>query len=352
MARLAARTAGGSDDRARQPSGDGAPASDRPSSPSRAGGAAALPPRGLQARARGRPRELGGDRARPRPGLRRPHRGARTRSAGSTATRSASRPPGRPRGSRPGARSARSRWAASRSCGRRGTTRSPTGAMGFCIFGNAVIAARHAQAELGIERVAIVDWDVHHGNGTEAIVRGDDVDPVRLAPPVAVLPRHGWPGHERRDDRQHPARRPARATRVYADAFRTIVEPAVRSFEPELADRLGRIRRARRRSAGRHGASPRTGSGRWPPAARSSLRASPPCSRAATTSRRCPASSRRRSRASRRKARSPELGTGTSKRPGCGPAVSVRFHPASSSKEPAWSQYAAVAAPASYIAPA
>jgi acetoin utilization deacetylase AcuC-like enzyme len=45
--------------------------------------------------------------------------------------------------------------------------------MGFCLFANAVIAARHAQAVHGIERVAICDFDVHHGNGTEDVVRDD-----------------------------------------------------------------------------------------------------------------------------------------------------------------------------------
>jgi acetoin utilization deacetylase AcuC-like enzyme len=44
---------------------------------------------------------------------------------------------------------------------------------GFCLFNNVVVGARHAQAKYGIKRVAIVDFDVHHGNGTQAIAETD-----------------------------------------------------------------------------------------------------------------------------------------------------------------------------------
>jgi acetoin utilization deacetylase AcuC-like enzyme len=47
-------------------------------------------------------------------------------------------------------------------------------AMGFCLFNNVAVAAAHAVAELGIERVLVLDWDVHHGNGTESIFYASD----------------------------------------------------------------------------------------------------------------------------------------------------------------------------------
>ena len=58
-------------------------------------------------------------------------------------------------------------------------------AMGFCFFGNVAVAARHARAVYGAERVLVLDWDVHHGNGTEAIFADD--------PHVLFVSVHEWP---------------------------------------------------------------------------------------------------------------------------------------------------------------
>jgi acetoin utilization deacetylase AcuC-like enzyme len=61
----------------------------------------------------------------------------------------------------------------------------PERAMGFCIFGNVAIAAERARSAHGAERVLILDWDVHHGNGTEAIFAAD--------PGVLFVSIHQWP---------------------------------------------------------------------------------------------------------------------------------------------------------------
>jgi acetoin utilization deacetylase AcuC-like enzyme len=58
-------------------------------------------------------------------------------------------------------------------------------AMGFCLFNNAAIGARYAQARYGAERVLIIDWDVHHGNGTQDIFYAD--------PSVFYLSTHQYP---------------------------------------------------------------------------------------------------------------------------------------------------------------
>jgi acetoin utilization deacetylase AcuC-like enzyme len=109
----------------------------------------------------------------------------------------------------------------------------PDAAMGFCIFNNVAIAARHSQATRGIGRIAIIDWDVHHGNGTQAIFWDD--------PSVLFVSLHEWPfypgtgGPSEQGETTLNVPLPAGSgDEEYERAFDDVVEPAVRAFEPEL----------------------------------------------------------------------------------------------------------------------
>jgi acetoin utilization deacetylase AcuC-like enzyme len=105
--------------------------------------------------------------------------------------------------------------------------------MGFCIFGNPAVAARYGQRSLGIERVAIVDWDVHHGNGTEETFRGDDTVFFASVHQWPFYPGTGGPGTSDETTLNVPLPSGS-GDEVYAQVFRELVEPAVRAFEPGL----------------------------------------------------------------------------------------------------------------------
>jgi acetoin utilization deacetylase AcuC-like enzyme len=106
-------------------------------------------------------------------------------------------------------------------------------AMGFCFLNNVVIAARHAQA-LGCARVLIVDWDVHHGNGTQALVERD--------PSIRFVSMHQYPWYpgtgaadERGVGNVFNVPRPGGLARdVYVRDLLTAVDAALLGWRPDL----------------------------------------------------------------------------------------------------------------------
>ncbi len=110
-------------------------------------------------------------------------------------------------------------------------------AMGFCLFNNVAVGAAEALAR-GLERVLIIDWDVHHGNGTQEIFYGD--------PRVLYLSSHAYPFYPGTGAATEVGEGRGRGFTVnlplpagcgdseYVELYRGVVEPIGRAFAPEL----------------------------------------------------------------------------------------------------------------------
>ena len=110
--------------------------------------------------------------------------------------------------------------------------------MGFCVFNNIAVAARHLRQRRGVDRVLIVDWDVHHGNGTQAIFERD--------PSVFYFSTHQWPlypGSGQRHEagagegRGHTVNCPMAAgcgASEILDLMRSRLAPVMRTFRPQF----------------------------------------------------------------------------------------------------------------------
>jgi len=114
----------------------------------------------------------------------------------------------------------------------------PGQGMGFCLFGNVAIAAQAARLDRGLERVLIVDFDVHHGNGTQAMFEED--------PAVCFISTHQYPYYPGTGAAREIGRgagqgsvvniplSPGAGDRVFQQAYQQIVIPVARRFAPDL----------------------------------------------------------------------------------------------------------------------
>lgn len=112
---------------------------------------------------------------------------------------------------------------------------TPREAMGFCIFNNVAIAASYAVKSLGLPRVAIIDFDVHHGNGTQAAFYDD--------PSVLYISTHQYPHYPGTGEIEEIGREDTNVNiplpggcgdAEYGRVFTEIIMPAIKRFHPEL----------------------------------------------------------------------------------------------------------------------
>jgi acetoin utilization deacetylase AcuC-like enzyme len=115
---------------------------------------------------------------------------------------------------------------------------APGRGMGFCIFNNVAIAAAYALKKYSLKRIAIIDFDVHHGNGTQAVFDNE--------PSVMYISTHQFPHYPGTGNFNETGRGSAAGTKVniplprgcgdteYLRVFREIIVPVVKRYQPEL----------------------------------------------------------------------------------------------------------------------
>ena len=123
-------------------------------------------------------------------------------------------------------------FVATRPPGHHAETATP---MGFCLFNNAAIAARHAQKQHGAERVAIVDFDVHHGNGSQDIFWNDasvmycSTHQMPLYPGTGAVSERGT-----KNTIVNAPLRPGDGGDEFREAMETVILPRLEGFAPDL----------------------------------------------------------------------------------------------------------------------
>jgi acetoin utilization deacetylase AcuC-like enzyme len=107
--------------------------------------------------------------------------------------------------------------------------------MGFCFFDNAAVAARHAQQKYGIARAAVIDFDVHHGNGTQDIFWADKSVMYCSTHQMPLFPGTGASGERGEHDTiVNAPLRPEDGSAKFRAAFDNLILPQLKKFAPEL----------------------------------------------------------------------------------------------------------------------